>query len=69
MKIEKMNKAFDEESTKRSRILKKKVRLKNGRVRRNRQGIVEPVYVTREIYESVKMNYRIRGVAQPGAKD
>jgi hypothetical protein len=40
--------------------------VKTGEYRRNRQGILEPAYVTREIYEPVKMNCRIRGVASQG---
>jgi hypothetical protein len=45
---------------------KKGLLVKTGEYRRNRQGVFEPVYVTREIYEQMNNN-RIRE-AESGAK-
>jgi len=69
MKIDKRGQGIRRRIDQAIRDLEKEGRLvKTGESRPNRQGILEPVYVTREIYEQMKMNCRIRGVPEPRAK-
>ena len=69
MKIDKTGQGMRRRIDQAIQDLEKKVGIvKTGEYRRSRQGIPEPVYATRELYEQVNLNCRIREVAEPGPK-